>query len=356
MSLWVDKYRPKELSKLDYHKDQANHLKKLVDGGDFPHLLVTGPSGAGKKTRIMALLRQLYGPGVEKLRIENHSVLTPAKKKLDIVTVASNYHMEVNPSDVGIYDRCVVQEMIKTVASTHQLDASGQREFKVVVLSECDKLSAEAQHGLRRTMEKYMATCRIVLCANSSSKVIPAIRSRCLSVRVPAPAVDEITAVLQAVCKKEGLSLPPALADRIAETSGRNLRRALLMCEACKVESYPFRADQSVPLPDWEVFLQETASMIVSEQSPNRLFEVRKRLYELLAHCVPTDAIFKGLLKFFLKNVDAELAPRLVSLACHHEHRLTQGSKAIYHLEAFVAGVMAEYRRFLEEGMGDDVF
>ena len=57
-------------------------------------------------------------------------VQTPAKKKLDIVTVASNYHMEVNPSDVGIYDRVVVQEMIKTVASTHQLDAAGQRDFK----------------------------------------------------------------------------------------------------------------------------------------------------------------------------------------------------------------------------------
>lgn len=30
MSLWVDKYRPKELSKLDFHTDQAQHLKKLV--------------------------------------------------------------------------------------------------------------------------------------------------------------------------------------------------------------------------------------------------------------------------------------------------------------------------------------
>jgi len=30
MSLWVDKYRPTTLQKLDYHKDQAVHLKKLV--------------------------------------------------------------------------------------------------------------------------------------------------------------------------------------------------------------------------------------------------------------------------------------------------------------------------------------
>ena len=33
MSLWVDKYRPTTLSKLDYHKEQAGRLKKLVSTG-----------------------------------------------------------------------------------------------------------------------------------------------------------------------------------------------------------------------------------------------------------------------------------------------------------------------------------
>lgn len=55
---------------------------------------------------------------------------TPSNKKIDITTVSSNYHLEVNPSDVGFHDRVVIQELIKTVAQTHQLDPSGQREFK----------------------------------------------------------------------------------------------------------------------------------------------------------------------------------------------------------------------------------
>lgn len=70
----------------------------------------------------------------------------------------------------------------------------------------------------------------------AASKVLDPILSRCLAVRVAAPTCDEICTVLQHVAKKEHVTLPPALALRIAQESGRNLRRAVLMMETCKVQ------------------------------------------------------------------------------------------------------------------------
>ncbi|CAG00421.1 unnamed protein product, partial [Tetraodon nigroviridis] len=351
MSLWVDKYRPTSISKLDYHKEQAAQLKNLVQCGDFPHLLVYGPPGAGKKTRIMCLLRELYGAGVEKLRIEHQTVVAPSKKKIEINTIASNYHLEVNASDAGNQDRVVIQELIKTVAQSQQIQSSTQRDFKVVVLTEVDRLTKDAQHALRRTMEKYMSTCRLILCSTSTSKVIGPIQSRCLAVRVPLPSTEEVCGVLTAVCKKEGLHLPPELARQISEASGRNLRRALLMCEACRVQQYPFSAEQEIPVADWVIYLRETANAIVSQQSPQRLLEVRGRLYELLTHCIPPDVIMKGLVTELLSNCDGQLKTEVAHMAACYEHRLQLGNKAIYHLEAFVAKFMAVYKKFMEDGL-----
>ncbi len=62
----------------------------------------------------------------------------------------------------------------------------------VIIIVEGDKLTRDAQHALRRTMEKYVESCRIILCCNSTSRVIPAIRSRCLAIRIAAPTIDEV--------------------------------------------------------------------------------------------------------------------------------------------------------------------
>ena len=80
MSLWLDKYRPHRLKDLSFHPQQATYLSNLVSNGDFPHLLFSGPPGSGKKTRILCLLRELFGVGAEKLRIEHQTFETPSKK------------------------------------------------------------------------------------------------------------------------------------------------------------------------------------------------------------------------------------------------------------------------------------
>ncbi len=261
-------------------------------------MLVYGPNGAGKKTRIMCLLRELYGPGAEKLRIERQQFETPSKKTIEMTTLASNYHIEVNASDAGIYDRIVIQEMIKNIAQTNQLDSHTQKSFKVVVLTEVDKLTKDAQHALRRTMEKYMTTCRLILSCNSTSRVIPAVRSRCLSIRVAAPTNEQIAMVIKQTCKSEGVQIPQELINRVTQKASRNLRRALLMCETAYVAQYPFTNDQDVQEPDWEQFLKETARLITQQQTVERVIMIRDRLYELLCHCIPADIIFKVNLNF----------------------------------------------------------
>jgi DNA polymerase III delta prime subunit len=73
----------------------------------------------------------------------------------------------------------------------------------VLVLNDVDKLSREAQHSLRRTMEKYSAYCRLVLCCNSSSRVTEAIRSRCLNVRINAPSEEQVNR-FEVFCSVQG--------------------------------------------------------------------------------------------------------------------------------------------------------
>ncbi|CAK9197039.1 unnamed protein product [Sphagnum troendelagicum] len=348
--LWVDKYRPRTLDKVMVHTEEAQRLKNLIAQGDCPHLLFYGPTGAGKKTLIMALLREMYGVSAEKVKVENKpwKVEVGARKiELELTTVSSNHHVELNPSDAGFQDRYVVQLIIKEMAKNRPLDVVGNKGFKVLVLNEVDKLSKDAQHSLRRTMEKYSAACRLVLCCNSASKVIEAVRSRCLNIRINAPSRDEILDVLLFIAKKESLVLPPELAGRIVLQSNRNLRRAILCLEACRVQQYPFTKDQVVQTTDWEQFITEISNDILNEQSPKRLFLVRGKLYELLTNCIPPELILKRLLQELTKKLDSELKHEVCHWAAFYEHRLQLGQKAIFHLEAFVAKFMSIYKKFL---------
>lgn len=219
--LWVDKHRPNRLSALSYHRTLTRRLSSLAsDPGGLPHLLFYGPTGAGKKTRVAALLREVFGPGSERLRLDKRTFTTPTRRTVEINMISSNYHVEMAPGDAGLNDRYVVQDVIKEMAANRNIanvgtakegggifatsndaknDGDGESkpakrkaDYKVVVLVEVDKLTRQAQAALRRTMEKYSSSCRLILCCNNPSKVIDPVRSRCLGIRVAAPSHDEV--------------------------------------------------------------------------------------------------------------------------------------------------------------------
>ncbi|GME79861.1 unnamed protein product [[Candida] boidinii] len=190
MSLWADKHRPKNLKDLDYHDDVSDRLRALASSKDFPHLLIYGPSGAGKKTRVLSTLKELYGAGVERLKVDVKTFTTPSNRKLEFNIVSSPYHLEITPSDMGNNDRVVIQDLLKEVGQVESIDFTSivntssdnktngtdgsdvkrrNNKFKTVIINEAEMLSRDAQAALRRTMEKYSATLRLILICNSTS-------------------------------------------------------------------------------------------------------------------------------------------------------------------------------------------
>ena len=292
--------------------------------------------------------------------MEHRTFKTSTNKEVEIATLGSNYHIECNPSDAGNSDKFVIQEVIKEIASHSTLqsrndNSSGvNRSFKVVILTEVDRLSKQAQAGLRRTMEKYSSQCRIILICNSPSKIIEPVRSRCLGIRIPAASVEEIAGILMDVARK------------VSMNCSRNIRRAILMLETCKVQQSipPAIANNANPsqpkppgaavalippiaVPDWELYIAKIAKDILSEQSPNKLLAVRDMLYELLTNCIPCDVIMTTLVRELYKSLDDQLKHEVAYWAAYYEHRMRLGSKEIFHLEAFVAKFMALYKRWL---------
>ena len=152
--------------------------------------------------------------------------------------------------------------------------------------------------------------------------------------------------MLTSVANKEGLKLPHALAMRISQSSERNLRRAVLTLEACKVQQYPFTDNQMIQLPDWLLFIEAVAQDIIAEQSPRQILKVRGRLYELLSSCIPPETIMQYLTQALLRRVPPAVQHEALHHATLYDHRLQFGQKAVFHLEAFVARFMTIYKGF----------
>jgi len=306
------------------------------------------------------------------LKLTQKTFTTPTGRSVEIHMISSEHHMELCPGDAGNNDRFVIQDVLKDIASSKNIrssvvnmDSTGsnksrqnkskngaaETEIKVVVLNQVDRLSKQAQAALRRTMEKYATTCRLILCCDSSSKLIAPLRSRCLGIRVAAPTEEQIVKILRNVARRESVTLPNSMAVNLARESDRNLRKALLMLEAAKVQAggNEIPDDQLIPTPDWEIYIRQLANDITKEQSPQTLMMAREKIYELLVNCIPATTILKTLVGELLNNLDDSVKLEVIEWAAFYEHRIALGSKDIFHLEAFIAKYMAIYKKYLND-------
>ncbi|CCF59519.1 hypothetical protein KAFR_0H01090 [Kazachstania africana CBS 2517] len=353
MSLWVDKYRPKSLKTLSHSSDLTELLTSLSEHPrDLPHLLLYGPNGSGKKTRCMALLESIFGPGVYRLKIDIRQFVTASNRKLELNVVSSPYHIEITPSDMGNNDRIVIQELLKEIAQMEQVDFENSKEglahrYKCVIINEANSLSRDAQAALRRTMEKYSKNIRLIMLCDSMSSIIAPIKSRCLLIRCPAPANDELVSILSRIVTEENVQLESGvILNNIAKEANGNLRVATLMLESMALSNeMQLKTSTTIIKPDWIVVVTSMANKIQRERTVGCLVECRAVLYDLLSHCIPAKTILQEL-TFALVNspipgiITQNKMIKIIDLASTFDERLSLGNKAIFHLEGFIAKCM----------------
>ncbi|CDK24842.1 unnamed protein product [Kuraishia capsulata CBS 1993] len=349
MSLWADKHRPKTLEQLDFHEGISNRLKSLASSGDFPHLLVYGPPGAGKKTRVLATLREIFGPGVEKLKVDV-KIFENGSRKLEFNVISSPYHYEITPSDMSGNDRIVIQDLLKQVAQTESIDFTRKMKFKVVIINEAEYLTRDAQAALRRTMEKYSGNLRLILLCNSTSTIIPPIKSRTLQIRVPSPTAPEMSLVFNKILEKESVTSfddDPSIFANVAANSERNLRMGIMLLESLYMNNDQITAKTPMILPDWKGVIKNLGAEILKNRNVQMVQSARSTFYDLIAHCIPSKLILSELtweLWYLLGNVKSgnvdQIKGSIVDACSTFDERLSLGQKDIFHLEGFIIKTM----------------
>jgi replication factor C small subunit len=135
--------------------------------------------------------------------------------------------MELNASDARGID--VIRTTVKEFA---RIATISDVPFKILVLDEADNMTADAQHALRRTMEKYTETCRFILSCNYSGKIIEPIQSRCAIFRFTPLSEEDVADHLRCIAEKEGVKFVEAGIKAVVEMSEGDLRKAINMLQA----------------------------------------------------------------------------------------------------------------------------
>ncbi len=310
-AMWTEKYRPKDFSDVIGQDEIVRRVKALVESKDMPHLLFVGPAGVGKTSLAMVIARKLFG---ESWR--------------------SNL-LELNASDERGID--VIRVKVKEFARTRAL---GNVPFKIIYLDECDALTRDAQQALRRTMENYTKTCRFILSANYSSKIIDPIQSRCAIFRFRRLEKKDIFKLIEKIEKGEKIRVDEKAKEALFEVSGGDVRRLENLMQSCAS------------------ITKEITEKVVYEVSS---YARPKEIKSIIATAIKGD--FKGardklldtMLKYGLSGVDvikqvknavleSDLSVKdkmkIIERSAETEFRMSEGSDEFLQLEALLSFIV----------------
>ncbi len=193
---WTEKYRPKSLNDVIGQNEIVKRLKSFVKTGNFPNMIFAGPAGIGKTTCAIAIANDLY-----KDRI-------------------GGAFKELNASDARGID--VIRGEVKEFARTISL---ADVPIKIIFLDEADALTTDAQHALRRTMEKFSSETRFILSANYASKIIDPIQSRCVVFRFKPLNEKDMREYIDRIIKGESLDISDSAIEALIYISEGDLRK-----------------------------------------------------------------------------------------------------------------------------------
>lgn len=197
-AMWSEKYRPVILAEMRNQVDVVNRLKRFAETKAMPHCLFAGPPGSGKTTAALCLAHDLFG-----------------ERFMDAF-------LELNASDARGID--VIRTTVKEFA---RIATISEVPFKILVLDEADNMTADAQHALRRTMERYTGTCRFVLSCNYSGRIIEPIQSRCAIFRFVPLEAEDVSAYVKIIAEKERVQLTEPGLRALTDSSEGDLRKAI---------------------------------------------------------------------------------------------------------------------------------
>ena len=308
--MWTEKYRPKTLDEIVNQREIISRLKNFVQERNLPHLLLVGPAGVGKTTSILALSRDLYGPGYR------------------------NFILELNASDERGID--VIRDKVKNFARTAAM--ASPVSFKILIMDEADHLTSDAQHALRRTMEIYTRTCRFCLIGNYSENIIDPIQSRCSVFRFSPLEEPDLKNWIQEISRRENLQIVDEGLDAIYQASGGDVRKAINLLQAAA-------ANQSV-IDDMTIYNvlgsvspQKVRDMI-NTALKGRFLDSRELLRTLLIDegLSPEDLI-RNIYREIMRNnsLTEQMKVKLSDTLGEVDFRLTQGSRAEIQLSTLLA-------------------